>query len=61
MLELLAAGWSIKEIAARLGISQKTAEVHRARLLRRLRVASVVEAVRLYCGRGRVSVKKCRG
>ncbi len=47
VLELLAAGWSIKEIANRLGISQKTAEAHRAKLLQRLRVRSVVEAARL--------------
>ncbi len=46
MLELLTAGWTVKQIAARLGISPKTAEVHRARLLRRLGVDSVVEAVR---------------
>ena len=47
VLELLAAGWTIKEIAGRLGISQKTAQAHRAKLLRRLRVRSVVEATRL--------------
>jgi PAS domain S-box-containing protein len=48
VLELLAAGWSLKEVAARLDISPKTAEVHRAKLLRRLGVKSVVEAVRIY-------------
>jgi DNA-binding NarL/FixJ family response regulator len=47
VLELLAAGWNIKETAARLGISQKTAEAHRSKLLQRLGVKSVVEAVRL--------------
>lgn len=47
MLELLTAGWTVKQIAARLGISARTAEVHRARLLRRLGVETVVEAVRL--------------
>ena len=47
VLELLAAGWTIKETADRLGISHKTAEAHRARLLQRLGVKSVVEAVRL--------------
>jgi PAS domain S-box-containing protein len=47
VLELLAAGWTTKEAAQRLGISQKTAEAHRARLLARLDVKSVVEAVRL--------------
>jgi DNA-binding CsgD family transcriptional regulator len=47
VLELLAAGWTLKEVAARLGISAKTAEAHRAELLARLGVRSVVEAVRL--------------
>ena len=50
VLELLAAGWNIKEAAGRLGISQKTAEAHRAKLLRRLGVKSVVEAVHLKLG-----------
>ena len=48
MLELLAAGWTIKEAAARLGISQKTAEAHRSKLLQRLGLRSVVEATRFY-------------
>lgn len=47
VFEMLAAGWTLKEVAARLGISPKTAEAHRAKLLRRLGVRSVVEAVRL--------------
>jgi DNA-binding NarL/FixJ family response regulator len=47
VLELLAAGWTLKEVAARLGISSKTAEAHRAKLLRRLGVKSIVEAIRL--------------
>jgi len=48
VLELLAAGWSLKEVAARLGISPKTAEARRAKLLRRLGVNSIVEAIRLW-------------
>lgn len=48
VLELLTAGWNIKEVADRLGISQKTAEIHRAKLLKRLRLRSVVEATRFY-------------
>ncbi|MFM8422206.1 MAG: LuxR C-terminal-related transcriptional regulator [Verrucomicrobiota bacterium] len=48
VLELLAAGWTIKEIAGRLGISQKTAEAHRTKLLQRLGLRSVVEATRFY-------------
>ena len=47
VLELLAAGWTLKEVAARLGISPKTAEAHRAKLLRRLDAKNIVEAVRL--------------
>lgn len=50
VLEMLAAGWTIKEAAQRLGISQKTAEAHRSKLLQRLGVKSVVEAVRLKLG-----------
>lgn len=48
VLELLAAGWTIKEVAGRLGISQKTAEAHRMKLLKRLELRSVVEATRFY-------------
>jgi PAS domain S-box-containing protein len=48
VLELLAAGWNIKETADRLGISQKTAEAHRAKLLQRLGLRTVVEATRFY-------------
>jgi len=48
VLELLAAGWNIKEAADRLGISQKTAEIHRAKLLKRLGLRSVVEVMRFY-------------
>lgn len=48
VLELLAAGWNIKEVANRLGISQKTAEAHRTKLLHRLGVRSVVQATRFY-------------
>jgi PAS domain S-box-containing protein len=47
VLELFAAGWSTKEIASRLGISPKTVDVHRTKLLRTLRVSSLVEAIRL--------------
>jgi len=47
VLELFAAGWSTKEIASRLGLSPKTVEVHRIKLLRHLKVASLVEAIRV--------------
>ncbi len=42
----LAQGQSVKEIAADLGISAKTVETHRAIIVRRLHVRSVVELVR---------------
>jgi PAS domain S-box-containing protein len=47
VVELYAAGWSTKEVAARLGISPKTVDVHRAKLLRVLSVHSLVGAIRL--------------
>jgi PAS domain S-box-containing protein len=47
VLELYAAGLSSKEVASRLGISPKTVHVHRAKLLKRLGVSSVIEAVRM--------------
>jgi PAS domain S-box-containing protein len=54
VLELQAAGWNTKEIGFRLGISAKTVEVHRGKLLRRLGVRSVIEAVRLRLSGGQV-------
>ena len=48
VLAALAAGRQQKEIARSLGISVRTVEVHRARMLRRLRLARVAAAVRLY-------------
>ncbi|MFL5282555.1 MAG: response regulator transcription factor [Rhodopila sp.] len=47
VLDLLVAGKPNKLIAHELGISQRTAEVHRARLMARLGVRSLAEAVRL--------------
>lgn len=46
VLQLLAEGKSNKEIGAALGISVKTAETHRARLMAKLGVHSVAELVR---------------
>jgi two-component system, LuxR family, response regulator FixJ len=48
VLAALAAGRQQKEIALSLGISVRTVEVHRARMLRRLGLARVAAAVRLY-------------
>jgi two-component system response regulator FixJ len=44
----LAQGKQNKTIAHDLGISVRTAEVHRARMLRRLGVAHLADAIRLY-------------
>jgi len=46
ILQLLAEGRSNREVGAHLGISVKTAETHRARVMRKLGVDSVAELVR---------------
>lgn len=46
VVQLLAEGLHNREVAARLGISVKTAETHRARVMRKLGVASLAELVR---------------
>lgn len=46
VLELLVAGDANKVIAYKLGISQRTVEVHRARIMERLEVRTFAELVR---------------
>ena len=46
IVQLLAEGKSSKEVAVTLGISVKTAETHRANLMRKLEIHSVTELVR---------------
>lgn len=46
VVQLIAEGNSSKEIAVRLGISEKTCETHRANLMRKLSIHSVSEIVR---------------
>jgi DNA-binding NarL/FixJ family response regulator len=46
IVQLLAEGKSSKEVAASLGISVKTAETHRANIMRKLELHSVSELVR---------------
>jgi DNA-binding NarL/FixJ family response regulator len=46
IVQLLAEGKSSKEVAGALGISVKTAETHRANILRKLKMHSVTELVR---------------
>jgi two-component system response regulator FixJ len=47
VMDRLVAGKSNKSIALDLGISQKTVDFHRANILEKVRVSSVVELVRL--------------
>jgi two-component system response regulator FixJ len=44
----LAAGLSNKEIARKMGISPRTVEAHRARLMQKLKVSSLADIVRLF-------------
>jgi DNA-binding NarL/FixJ family response regulator len=46
VLQLLAEGNSNKEVAESLGLSVKTAETHRARIMRKLKMDSVADLVR---------------
>jgi DNA-binding CsgD family transcriptional regulator len=46
IVQLLAEGRSSKEVAAVLGISIKTAETHRANIMRKLEMHSASELVR---------------
>ena len=46
IVQLLAEGKSSKEVAAVLGLSVKTAETHRANIMRKLDCHSVTELVR---------------
>jgi DNA-binding NarL/FixJ family response regulator len=52
VLHLAAEGYSNPEIAARLSISSRTAETHRANLMRKLRLQSQTELVRYALSRG---------
>jgi DNA-binding NarL/FixJ family response regulator len=53
VLQLLAEGQANKEIAATLGITTKTAETHRARIMAKLEIHSITELVR-YAIRNRI-------
>ena len=46
LLQLIAEGWSNKEVASILGISRRTVENHRARMMRKLGLRSLSELVR---------------
>jgi DNA-binding NarL/FixJ family response regulator len=55
VIQLLADGKSNKEIADAMGISVRTAETHRANLLRKLKLSSVAELVRYAIRNGMIS------
>jgi FixJ family two-component response regulator len=48
VLGLVAAGKLNKQVAAELGIAEKTVKIHRGRLMQKLHVHSVADLVRLY-------------
>lgn len=56
VLQLAAEGHSNNEIAQRLGISPRTAETHRANLMRKLHVQTYTELIKYAIGRGIVPV-----
>lgn len=53
IMMLMAEGLVAKQIAARLGVSEVTAKVHRARMMRKLELRSPIEVVRLIDSMGR--------
>ena len=52
VLEGLLAGWPNKTIARRLGLSPRTVEIHRARLMDKMQASSLPELVRLALAAG---------
>jgi DNA-binding NarL/FixJ family response regulator len=54
VLQLVGEGQSTKEVAAQLGVSVKTAESHRARLMRKLDIHETASLVRYAIRRGLV-------
>jgi FixJ family two-component response regulator len=52
VVELVAAGLANKEVAHRLGISQRTVEGHRARAMHKLGVRTLAELVQLLLASG---------
>ena len=51
VVKLVAAGWTNKEIAARLGLSSRTVEIHRAHVMEKLAVRNLTELLHA-TGRG---------
>ncbi|MBI5817908.1 MAG: response regulator transcription factor [Verrucomicrobia bacterium] len=57
VLQLIAEGWSTKEVADRLDVSVKTIETHRARIMERLGVHSVAELTKYAVREGLTSLE----
>jgi FixJ family two-component response regulator len=51
VLDLVAEGLSSKQIALRLGLSKRTIDIHRGKLLRKLEAGSVVDLVKIHAQR----------
>lgn len=56
VLDLVATGMTSRQIAFKLGLSKKTVDVHRAKVLRKLEADSIVDLVRIH-GRSRRVVR----
>jgi len=52
VMDLVVAGEANKMIAARLGISQRTVETHRATIMKKLKARSIADLVRLAIATG---------
>src|SRR5207253_9664609 len=59
ILSLLAAGHQNREIATQLGISPRTVEVHKARIMEKLACRSLADLIRMRSEERRVG-KECR-
>ena len=57
VLRLLAQGWRTKEIAGDLGISTKTVETYRARIMMKLRIDTLAGLVRFTIRAGKAPVE----
>ena len=58
VLRLVLEGWTNQDIATSLRISNRTVEVHRSSLMRRLQVRNVAQLMREAAYRGLVTVKE---
>ena len=58
VLQLIAEGKNMKEIGGLLGISGRTAETHRARIMRKLKIDGVAGLVRYAIQRGLISTER---